>query len=61
MIGIYSSENDIETAFDWSTSGFSVANTPEQKKSLTTLTKRPWTERMKVLLKNSIKKILPIS
>ena len=39
MIGIYSSENDIETAFDWSTSGFSVANTPEQKKSLTALTK----------------------
>ncbi len=39
MIGIYSSENDIETAFDWSASGFSVANTPEQKKSLTALTK----------------------
>ncbi len=39
MVGIYSSENDIETAFDWSSSGFSVANTPEQKKSLTALTK----------------------
>jgi branched-chain amino acid transport system substrate-binding protein len=39
MIGIYRSENDIETAFDWSSSGFSVANTPEQKKSLTALTK----------------------
>ena len=39
MIGIYSSENDIETAFDWSSSGFSVANTPEQKKILTSLTK----------------------
>jgi len=39
MIGIYSSENDIETAFDWSSSGFSVANTPEQKKSMTALTK----------------------
>ena len=39
MIGIYSSENDIETAFDWSSSGFSAANTAEQKKSLTALTK----------------------
>jgi branched-chain amino acid transport system substrate-binding protein len=39
MIGIYSSENDIETVFDWSSSGFSAANTPEQKKSLTALTK----------------------
>jgi branched-chain amino acid transport system substrate-binding protein len=35
MIGIYGAENDIETAFDWSSSGFSVAVTPEQKKSLT--------------------------
>ena len=40
MVGIHSSENDIENAFDWSTSGFSVANTPEQKKSLTVLTKQ---------------------
>jgi ABC-type branched-subunit amino acid transport system substrate-binding protein len=39
MIGIYSAENDIETAFDWSSSGFSVADTPEQKKSLTKETK----------------------
>ena len=40
MVGIYSSENDIETAFDWSGSGFLAANTPEQKKSLTALTKQ---------------------
>ncbi len=40
MIGIYSSENDIETAFDWSTSGFSAADTPEQKQSMTALTKQ---------------------
>ncbi len=39
MIGIYSSENDIEDAFDWSSSGFSVASTPEQKKKLTALTR----------------------
>jgi branched-chain amino acid transport system substrate-binding protein len=38
MIGIYNAENDFETAFDWSTSGFAVATTPEQKKALTTAT-----------------------
>jgi ABC-type branched-subunit amino acid transport system substrate-binding protein/thioredoxin-like negative regulator of GroEL len=39
MVEISSSENDIETAFDWSASGFSVSNTPEQTQSLTKLTK----------------------
>jgi ABC-type branched-subunit amino acid transport system substrate-binding protein len=38
MVGIYSGENDLETAFDWSTSGFSVASTPEQKTTLTKAT-----------------------
>jgi branched-chain amino acid transport system substrate-binding protein len=39
MIEIYGSENDIETAFDWCSSGFAVANTPEQKRTLTKQTK----------------------
>jgi ABC-type branched-subunit amino acid transport system substrate-binding protein len=40
MIEIYGSENDIETAFDWSSSGFSVADTVEKKKELTGQTKQ---------------------
>jgi tetratricopeptide (TPR) repeat protein len=39
MIEIYGSENDLETAFDWSSSGFSAAQTQEQKNSLTKQTK----------------------
>ncbi len=39
MIGIYDSENDVDAAFYWSSSGFSAASTAEQKKSLTKLTK----------------------
>ncbi|MHC1724657.1 MAG: penicillin-binding protein activator [Syntrophobacteraceae bacterium] len=35
MIGLYLSENDLEAAFDWSSSGFSAAKTPEQKRALT--------------------------
>lgn len=38
MLEAYASENEIEDAFDWSTSGFSVAATPEQKRSLTKAT-----------------------
>ncbi|MFZ2446130.1 MAG: penicillin-binding protein activator [Syntrophobacteraceae bacterium] len=38
MIGIYSADGDIEAAFDWSASGFSVASTPEQKKVLAGVT-----------------------
>lgn len=34
MIEIHSGDGDIGTAFDWSTSGFTVAGTPEQKKAL---------------------------
>ena len=56
MIGVYGSENDIETAFDWSSSGFSVANTPEQKQSLTKQTREILAERMKGLLKKLYKK-----
>ncbi len=40
MIEIYGSENDIETAFDWCSSGFSVADTVAQKKELTGQTRR---------------------
>jgi len=40
MIQIYGSENDIETAFDWCSSGFSVADSVEQKKNLTGKTKQ---------------------
>jgi ABC-type branched-subunit amino acid transport system substrate-binding protein len=56
MIGIYSSENDIETAFDWSSSGFSVANAPEQKKSLTALTKENLAKADEGVLKRLYKK-----
>ena len=56
MIGIYDSENDIETAFDWSSSGFSVANTPEQKKSLTGLTKQTLAGADEGLIKRLYKK-----
>ncbi|HIJ69088.1 MAG TPA: ABC transporter substrate-binding protein [Deltaproteobacteria bacterium] len=56
MLGIYSSENDIETAFDWSTSGFSVANTPEQKKSLTALTKETLGRADEALVKKLYKR-----
>ncbi len=35
MIDVYGAENDIGTAFDWSSSGFAVASTPEQKNALT--------------------------
>ena len=40
MIAISGAESDIEAAFDWSSSGFSVADTPEQKQSLTKQTKQ---------------------
>jgi branched-chain amino acid transport system substrate-binding protein len=40
MIGFYDSRNDIDTAFDWCTSGFSEARSAEQKKTLTDLTVR---------------------
>ncbi|MCE5333519.1 MAG: penicillin-binding protein activator [Desulfobacteraceae bacterium] len=35
MIDLYGSENDVETALDWCASGFTAANTPEQKRALT--------------------------
>ncbi len=38
MIGIYAGEGDIETAFDWSVSGFSAAGSPEEKRELSKLT-----------------------
>ena len=56
MIGVYGSENDIETAFDWCTSGFSVANTPEQKKSLTKQTRETLAGTDEGLLKKLYKK-----
>ena len=56
MIGVYGSENDIETAFDWSTSGFSVANTPGQKKSLTKQTRETLDRADEGLLKKLYKK-----
>ena len=56
MIGVYESENDIETAFDWSTSGFSVANTPEQKKSLTKQTRETLARADEGLVKKLYKK-----
>ena len=56
MIGIYGSENDIETAFDWSSSGFSVANTPEQKKSLTKQTRETLAGADEGLIKKLYKK-----
>jgi len=34
-IGLYAADNDIETAFDWCISGFSVAGAPAQKAALT--------------------------
>jgi ABC-type branched-subunit amino acid transport system substrate-binding protein len=40
MIEIYGSENDIQTAFDWCSSGFSVADTVERRKDLTQRTKQ---------------------
>lgn len=56
MIGIYSSENDTETVFDWCSSGFTAANTPEQKKSLTTLTKENLEKADEGLIKRLHKK-----
>jgi ABC-type branched-subunit amino acid transport system substrate-binding protein/thioredoxin-like negative regulator of GroEL len=56
MIGLYSSENDIETAFDWCSSGFSAANTAEQKKSLTALTKETLGRADEGLLKRLYKR-----
>jgi branched-chain amino acid transport system substrate-binding protein len=38
MAGIYGSEGDIGTAFDWLTAGFGVAKTPESNKLLTQAT-----------------------
>ncbi len=38
MAGLYGSDGDLNTAFDWLTSGFGVARTPEDKKSLTQAT-----------------------
>ncbi len=38
MAGVYGSEGDMSTGFDWLTAGFGVARTPEQKKALTQAT-----------------------
>jgi branched-chain amino acid transport system substrate-binding protein len=38
MADVYGSDGDLSTAFDWLTSGFGVARTPEEKKSLTQAT-----------------------
>jgi branched-chain amino acid transport system substrate-binding protein len=38
MAGVYGSERDMSTGFDWLTAGFGVARTPEQKKTLTQAT-----------------------
>lgn len=38
MVRLYLSENDLETAFDWSSSGFIAAKTPEQQRTLTKTT-----------------------
>jgi ABC-type branched-subunit amino acid transport system substrate-binding protein len=38
MVGIYGAENSFDDALDWSSSGFTVANTPEQKRALTKAT-----------------------
>ncbi len=40
MISIYSDDHDLETCLDWASSGFLAANTPEQKKLLTSATLR---------------------
>ena len=56
MIGVYGSQNDIETAFDWSTSGFTVANTPEQKQSLTKRTRETLARADEGVLKRLYKK-----
>ena len=56
MMETYSSENDIETAFDWSSSGFSVADTPERKKSLTKETKEILSKADEGLIKRLYKK-----
>lgn len=39
MLGIYSNDNDLEAAMDWSSSGFTVADTPDRKRALTKATK----------------------
>ncbi len=56
MMEIYDSENDIETAFDWSTSGFSVANTEEQKKNLSKQTRQILAKADEGILKKLYKK-----
>ncbi len=38
MIGLYAGEGDIETAFDWSGSGFSAARNAQERRALTKLT-----------------------
>ncbi len=38
MAGVYSSEGDISTGFDWLTAGFGIARTPDEKKTLTQAT-----------------------
>ncbi len=38
MVRLYLSDNDLETAFDWSSSGFIAAKKPEQQRTLTKTT-----------------------
>jgi ABC-type branched-subunit amino acid transport system substrate-binding protein len=59
MIGIAASENDIETAFDWSSSGFAVAGTQEQKESLAKQTKEVLDRADEGLIKRLYKKNPP--
>ncbi|SPF34382.1 Extracellular ligand-binding receptor [Syntrophobacter sp. SbD1] len=56
MVGAYASEKDIETAFDWSSSGFSAASTPEQKQSLAKQTKEMLAAADEGLVKKLYKK-----
>lgn len=56
MIEIYNQRNDVETAFDWCTSGFRAAQTPEQKTTLADLTKRTLARADKDVLSSLYKK-----
>ena len=54
MAGIYGSEGDISTAFDWLTAGFGVAKTPEANKLLTQAT----VDLLKSADQNTIQRLL---
>ncbi|MEN6437932.1 MAG: penicillin-binding protein activator [Syntrophobacter sp.] len=56
MMQAHEADNDIEAAFDWSASGFSVASTPEQKKALSDDTVRILDKADEGLLKKLSKK-----